>query len=442
MNSLLQKMSAHPKFGRASEFFKLMVITGSAQLIVQMVSLICGIVIIRLLPTQEYAFYTLANAMLGTMSLLSDGGISTAVMSQGGKVWDDKEKLGVVLFTGMKLRKKFSFLILMIMLPILAYLLIHQKAGSFTTILIIFSVIPAYYASMSDAVLEIVPKLHQDIKPLQKNQLFVNCSRLLFSCAFLFFFPWAFIATLAAGISRIIGNIKLRALAEKFTISATHADRMVEREIIAVVKRSLPGIVYYCLSGQITIWILSIFGSSLSLAASGALSRLGMALNVITVMFATLIVPRFARLSSSRKLLMNRFLQIFAATIIMCLIVQVLVLVFAHQLLLILGPEYLHLDKELFVYFLASNITLLISTCFGLYASRGWIIIPTFSIAYNIFFLILGVVTFDVSSLMGVLWFTLFVNCSQLLMHLPFAIYKINMIDERSLGSPDSMINN
>lgn len=422
---LLHKIRTQAKSERLTTFLSLTLITGSAQIFVQLVGLICGIIIIRLLPPQEYAFYTLANAMLGTMSLLSDGGISTGVMAEGGKVWDDKRKLGVVLYTGMKLRRKYALVTLIILLPVLAYLLMHQDASVFTTLLIILSIIPAYYASLSDALLEIVPKLHQDIKPLQRNQMTFNTSRLLLSGVFLLFFPWAFMATIAAGITRMVSNIKLRVIVDKFTTKATSTDSMVEAEIIAVVKRSLPGVIYYCLSGQITIWILSIFGNASSLAASGALSRLGMALNVLSVMMGTLIIPRFARLASSSKLLMNRFLQILACTVILCGVVQCLIAIFSQQLLFILGPDYFHLGRELFIFFLCCNVTLLISTSYGLYASRGWVIKPAVSITYNIIFLIAGVLIFDVSSLVGVLWFTLFINISQLLMHLPYAIYRI-----------------
>ena len=436
----LQKFRMHPKFEQFSAFFRLTVLTGSAQVFIQIVGLIAGIVIIRLLTAQEYAFYTLANAMLGTMSLLADGGISTGVMSQGGKVWDDKEKLGVVLYTGMKLRRKLSFVMLAVILPVLAYLLIHQNASVLVTLLIIISIIPAYYASLSDSLLEIVPKLHQDIKPLQQNQLGVGISRLILSTVFLFFFPWAFIAVIAAGIPRIIANIKLRMIANKFMTSAKVSDPIVEAQIMAVVKRSLPGVVYYCLSGQITIWILSVFGNSASLAASGALSRLGMALNVLTVMMGTLVVPRFARLLADRNIMLKRFLQIFAAMVAISCLVQLFVFTFSSQLLYVLGPAYFNLDWELFLYFLGCNITLLVSTCYGLYASRGWIIKPFFSIAYNITFLIIGVIIFDVSTLGGVLWFTLFISCSQLFMHFVFAIYKIHKTGKHSFIEADSSI--
>lgn len=425
MDFLLQKVKAHPKYVQISEFLRLTIITGSAQIIIQILSLASGIAIIRLLPSQEYAFYTLANAMIGTMSHLSDGGITTGIMMQGGKVWNDKEKLGTVLYTGMNLRNKFSIVTLIIILPILGYLLIHQNASLLTTSLIILSLIPAYYANLSDALLEILPKLHQDIKPLQQNQLIVNFMRLALSAAILFFFPWAFVAMIAAGVPRILGNIKLKAIADKFIIKAKEIDTEIEKEIIAIVKRSMPGTIYYCLSGQITIWILSIFGNSTSLAASGALSRLGMVLNIILVMLSTLVTPRFAKLPTDKNLLMKRFTQILIAVILICFIIQGTAYIFSTELLYILGKKYMSFDKELFIYFLGSNLSLLTATCYLLYASRGWITKPMYSITYNIICLIIGVLLFDVSTLIGVLWFTVFTTLLQLLMHLGFALYKM-----------------
>jgi hypothetical protein len=104
MKSLLYKLHANPKYSRAVEWGKLISLTGSAQMLVQGIALISGIFIIRLLPTEEYALYTLANTMLGTISLLADGGISTGTLATGGKVWQDPVALGKVVVTGMETR--------------------------------------------------------------------------------------------------------------------------------------------------------------------------------------------------------------------------------------------------------------------------------------------------------------------------------------------------
>ena len=189
---------------------KLISITGTSQVIVQAVGFASGILVIRLLTVQEYAFYTLANTMLGAMSLLSDGGISTGVLAQGGKVWKDKKKLGKVLVTGLNMRKKFGVISLVVSLPILFYLLIHNGASWLTSFLIIISVIPAFFATLSDALLEIPLKLNQSILPLQKNQILVSFGRLLLLCITIFIFPFGYISILSGGIARIYGNIKLK----------------------------------------------------------------------------------------------------------------------------------------------------------------------------------------------------------------------------------------
>ena len=96
MRELAQKFSNLARSEKAVTWFKLISITGGAQLIVQAIGLVSGIIVIRLLSTSEYGLYTLANTMLGTMIILADGGISAGVMAQGGKVWQDKNQLGIV----------------------------------------------------------------------------------------------------------------------------------------------------------------------------------------------------------------------------------------------------------------------------------------------------------------------------------------------------------
>src|ERR1700684_1365568 len=103
MKNIANSFYYNPKYKRSLQWFKLIAMTGAAQVLIQALGLIRGILIVRLLPTKEYAFYTIANTMLGTITLLADGGISNGVISQGGKVWNDKRKLGSVIVTGLEL---------------------------------------------------------------------------------------------------------------------------------------------------------------------------------------------------------------------------------------------------------------------------------------------------------------------------------------------------
>lgn len=422
---MIHKITTHPKFNQVIEWGKLISVTGLAQVIVQGVSLICGILIIRFLPTQEYAYYTIANAMLGTMSLLADGGISTGVMSEGGKVWNDKAALGSVLSTGLDLRKKFAVFSLLVSIPILTYLLWHQGASALVILLIIVTLIPSFFAALSDSLLEIVPKLHQDIKPLQANQVMVGVFRLILSSLSVFFLPFTFVALLANGLPRIYGNIHLKRIAFKFADKRQKPDAIKRQEILKSVKLILPGAIYYCLSGQITIWLISAFGTTSSIAQVGALGRLSMALGLFGTLFSTLIIPRFARFKADKSLLLTRFIKIVAGLLLLSLFIVLFAYIFPVQLLWILGKEYSNLSDALVLSIAGGCMNLIAGSVFGLCASRGWIINPAISIPINVLGILLGVLVLDVSSIQGVLILNILVALVQAMMWFIFFIIRI-----------------
>lgn len=425
MKQLVYRLYSDPQNGRFFSWIKLISITGSAQIIVQAVGFICGIMVIRLLPIQEYALYTIANTMLGTLTLLSDGGISIGVMSQGGKVWQDQKKLGAVLITGLDLRRKFAMGSLVVSTPILVYLLIANGASWIASLLIVASLIPAFYAALSDSLLEIAPKLHQTILPLQKIEVTVGIGRMLLSGLTLFLFPYTFVAILASGIPRIYGNLKLRKISDKFTRKAQLPDPVVRKAILGVVKRVLPGTVYYCLSGQITIWLISIFGSIATVAQIGALGRLAMMLNVISSVLSTLVLPRFARIPDEKKKLFKTFLFVQTGLLLTGCVIISLVYFFPAEILWILGKDYSNLQTELLLSVAGSCLGLLAGSSFALAASRGWAINPLISIPVTIAAVISGIVFLDISTLTGILKFNLFIIFVEIVIYYTYCTIKI-----------------
>ncbi len=429
MKDFLIKLKQHPKYDTIVSWGKLISITGSAQIIVQAVGFVCGILVIRLLPTQEYALYTLANTMLGTMTVLSDAGISTGVMAQGGKVWQNREKLGVVMATGLDLRRKFAIGSLILSTPILLYLLVHNGASWLMAIMIVLSLIPAFYAALSDSLLEIVPGLHQSILPLQKNQVVVSLGRLLLSAVSLFIFPWTFVAILANGIPRIYGNIQLKKISKDFIDNDQNPDPVVREDILKVVKRILPGAIFYSFSGQITIWIVSVFGNITSIAQLGALGRIAVLLNIISVLIGTLLIPRFSRLENNSLILLKRYSQV----ILMCTILMILfaagVYIFSDKILWILGNNYSSLNFELFLVMISSCLNLIAGVAYSLYSSKGWILPPLYSISKTVVVLIVASLVFDLSTLSGALYLNILFSITAVLSDVFYGYYNILKID-------------
>lgn len=425
MRSIIQFISAKPFLARAFELGRLVAITGLSQILVQLVGFLCAILVIRMLAPTEYALYILMNTMLGTMAVLADGGISSGVTSEGGKVWRDREKLGVVLATGLNLRKKFGLISLIVAIPALLFLLRTHETQWLTSLLIVLAVIVSFYSTLTGSMLQIAPKLQQDIAPLQKNMVQANVLRLLMLGASLVFFPFAFIAVLASGLPQLWANRRLRAISLPYANWKQDSDHIVRRQIMTFVKRLLPGSIYYCISGQITIWLISIFGSTTALAQVGALTRLTMVLSLFNIMVNMLIIPRFARLTDNKSILLAWYMRIHFYLIAFCAMVVFAAWIFPEEVLWILGDHYKGLNYELLLSIIGSCLNLIVGINFALNASRGWLLNPVITICLGIAGITGGVLLLDISTLRGVLLFNIFTGVVGLFVHPLFGFLKI-----------------
>jgi O-antigen/teichoic acid export membrane protein len=413
------------RYPKILEWTKLIAVTGSAQVTVQALTLIGGMIIIRYLPTKEYALYTIANSFLGTMAVLSDGGVATGVMAEGGKVWKDKVKLGSLLSTGLFLRKRFAIGSLVICLPLLTYMLYSHGANWLTILLIGSCLTFAFVVNLSQTLLTTIVKLHQDIKSLQKIQVSVGVSRLIMVLGSVFFLPLTFLLILVNGLSQVKANNRLRKLISNYADRTQPPNAIFKTEILKIVKRLLPSIIYFAFLGQITIWLVSVFGNTSSLAQAGALSRLSMTLTIFTILIATLIVPRFARLPANRNLLLKTYLGIHLGVFGLCILIVAATYFFPSQILWILGNQYSNLSHELLLSIIGSCLNIIVGTSFSLYSNRGWVINPLIGIPFNLLVIIVCIKVLDLSTLSGVLILNLIVELQSMLFNFIFGFYKI-----------------
>jgi O-antigen/teichoic acid export membrane protein len=405
-------------------------ITATAQGAVQVIAFLCGLLVIRLLSVEQYAWYTIGNTMLGMVSVLSDGGIYTGVMAGGGRVWQDRAKLGSVLATGLALRRKFAVGAVVVTTPLLVVLLHRNSAPPLAIVLIALALIPAVWASLSDSMLQIIPKLHRKIWPLQRNQLEVGGGRLALTALLAFLFPWAWICIVAAGIPRVIGNIRLRRMTFRDADPRAVPDPQQRAQILSIVRRVMPQSIYYCISGQLTVWLLSVAGTTAAVAQLGALGRVVVITSVFTALFATLAYPSFARCHPVRAMLVRRLVPVLAAATVLALGLVALSWLFPGPILLVLGPEYAGLEYQLFLAMVAAGVSLVSGTTSGMMSSRGWPVNPVLHISLNFAAIVSGIFIFDVTDLAGVLKFNIFVNMSYLVTQLINAVWRLGPLND------------
>jgi O-antigen/teichoic acid export membrane protein len=386
---------------------KLISVTASAQVVVQVLGFVCGILIIRLLPVEEYALYILANTMLGAMNVLGNAGITQGVMAEGGKVWHDKDKLGAVLITGLELRRKFAIGSLILTIPVLIYLLLDNGSTWLTSLLIALSLIPSFYAELSDNILQIVPKLNHNINPLQKNQVAVSIGRVLLLSLTIFIFPFAAITILSNGLPRIYGNLNLRKIAESHANFDQESNPEVRKNILKIVKRILPGSIYYAISGQLVIFLISIFGNTSSIAKLGALSRLTMLITFVVIMVDYILVPRFSKLNNSKNVLIREYFVIQIVLLFTVFVIVTSTYLFSDYILYVLGENYYGLNKELVLMAVNGCVSLFSVSTNKLLSSRGIVLSPLFFISFMIVIQFSFAFLVDLTSISGVIFYSI-----------------------------------
>ena len=391
------------------KWVKLVGVTGGAQVLIQGLGFLVGIYIIHILSKEQYAYYTLANTMLGTMAVLADGGISTGVMAEGGKEWEDRKQLGEILATGMHMRKQFALGSLLVSIPILFYLLNDQGLDWWQSALLIACLIPAFLAALSGSLLQIVPRLHQEINELLKINVQLNVVRLVLTLPVLYFVPFASLAILASGVGQWVNNIQLRKLSLGKADWKTAPNPEYRRRIMEKVKKVLPGSIYYCISGQITVWLIAFFSSTESVAEIGALSRLMMVLTLVKLSLDMLVVPRYARLPSSKSVVIARFFQVLLLLITLSVAIVGAVALFPQWFLWILGDGYQNLEYEVVLMTIGSCITLMSGVAYLMASSRGIIPNPYLFIVFNIVGEVILIYFFiDYTTLEGVIIFSIY----------------------------------
>ena len=393
-------------------------LTGGMQAAIQGFAFLSGLIVIRLLPVHEYAYYTIANATLGTLIVLTDCGIAQGVMAQGGKVWQSRDALGSVLVAGMALRRQFGALAALVSMPVLYLLLTQQGAPSASALLIAASIVPLFLSSLSGQVLEVVPRLHQRLMALQRIQLSGSALRLVAAASLVTLFPYAWLANIGAGFGQVWAVWRLRRLGGELASLDAVPDRAARQSIVQQVRRTAPSAVYYAFAGQISVWLISILGSTESVAQVGALGRLAVVFNVIAAVFTLVFVPRFARMQAdqgSGVLARYWFVQIAMLTSLAAIVSWVTL--FPTLALAVLGPAYARLTHEVVLAAASGALGLLSGSAYALGGARGIVIAPWFVVPFAILVQAVLIMSLPMSTVAGVLWLGVLTNLTFWVMH-------------------------
>lgn len=363
--------------------------------------------------------------MMSTMNILADSGIGVGLSSIGGRVWQDPDRFGQLINTAMRLRRYLAAVSIVIVTPLLIWMLIRNGASKPYAGFITLAVLFALSCELASGVLSVVPRLHSQIGRVQKLDLIGALCRLAILCVAYFIFLNAAVAVCATLFSVLIQYLLLRRWVGDTINTAAPVNREDRSEILRIVRSQAPNAVFYCVQGQIAIWLIGIFGSTKNVAEIGALGRLGIIFAVIGSIMTSIVLPSFARCQSPTQL-RRRYFQIVGAFVTFGASLLIVSAIFPRELLWILGKQYGHLANEVSLMVLLSVLSSIGAAMVALNMTKGWvkyywlnipclILLQAFLIHYLNLTSTHGVLVFGVLSLLpgilfstGITWANLF----------------------------------
>ena len=385
---------------------------------VQVIGFVSGILLIRRLDQREYAYFTITNTMQGTLNLLADIGISIGLVSIGGRVWHDRHRFGQLVNTALGLRRKLGFLAVIVVVPILYYLLVKNGASTNYTALLIVAVLVGLGVQLSNGVLSVVPRLQSAVGKIQTIDLTGAVARLLAIVALMYLFLNGAVAIAIGSATLLLQYWMLRRYVAG-VIDLNAPENAEDRAaMVGFIRSQAANAIFFCLQGQITIFLISIFGQQVSsIAEVGALSRLAMIFAVLSNLLANILAPAFAR-SQEATTLRWRYAAIVSAVAGFSLAIVAAAIFFPQQFLFVLGNKYAHLDRELLLMVGGAVITAMASTLWSLNAAKAWISGSWLYIPLTLATQLALIPFTDFSSVRGVLTFNLISAIPSLLLNL------------------------
>ncbi len=397
-----------------------------AQGVLQILMAVGGFMLLRWMPVEEYARFTLAFAIQSAMIAIADIGFSGAIVPLVGRRTGEPATIGAYIAGARRLRQ---WLLPFVMVGgFLAFLLLGRRQGvEFAHLAVLFLLVAATVWTNAVSVLNCAPLvIRQDLRFLQVIQNGMAVLRI--GGYTLGHVAGILGSVLALGLNTLLngglaGLLRRRARPHVDEPDGNAPSAVAARaEILRFVRPQVPLVIFNAVQGQIIIFLASIFGQGGSLAETGALTRLNLIFAVAPYLLGWVVQPYFARIES--RLVVRRFWQITGAGFLTLACAPLAGWVLPEPFLWLLGPSYSHLRTEVALLLLGGSLGAAVGLVSTLLLARRWVFAD--AIVWigllTVGFQVLAVAFGDVSRPSGALGVMIWGNFGSLIAYLILAI--------------------
>lgn len=377
----------------------------SGQVIFQILGFLTSLLIIRHSTKEVYGTYQIILSIQMLIAAMSASGMMAGYQKIGSRNWDDDRSLSSLYFTATSIRSRIFLVAMVVGASYGFYAFLKENTLQATAFYLLISAVLAY-PSVHLPFLQYLFLLKKRIVEHQKTSVYDRLAKFLLILPVIFLFSWDLSVTLLT-ICTIIPSYLALAFAYRSLQGIRTTNRIFDgdksRVMLDYVKKNWHNSVFYAFKGQISIIILATFGTIGQVASLGALTRFSLVLAMLATVFNSTLGMEVAK--ERDKVKAQRAYWTYVGVAIGFGIAAIFVAnLIPHWLLLILGPEYGGLDKELILVLINGFLGVLVSITHNMNTARGWIhYSPILEIPLTVVALVAAVLLFDLTTLMGVI---------------------------------------
>ncbi|SNT27873.1 Membrane protein involved in the export of O-antigen and teichoic acid [Granulicella rosea] len=331
-----------------------------------------GLIMVRRLSVEAYAQVGLATGFQALVATLMDLGFASTIIPLVGAQHGDRRLVGRYVRAAKRLRDR-SFFILGPLAGLCFIAMMHKHHWGWPIQTILVASVLAYLYSGGKLSYHAAPLfLYGKLREFYVPQVIPALLRV-----------GAFLALATAGWLNAGAATALTALAlvasaeliakksEPYLVWPAKDDRATEREIVRYVMPAAPAMIFSAFQSQISLFLVSIFGSTVDLAQIAALGRIGGLFAIFTIFNVTVVEPYIARLERGRVL--RNFIGLFSIATLGSIPVVALAFLRPQFYLWILGAKYRDLGPDLGWLIFGACINYLAGLLWIMNRARKWL---------------------------------------------------------------------
>ena len=363
-----------------------------------------GLLLAHWLPVHDYAIYTIMTVIMGTMTLLTKGGVHLGYSALLGRDWPDQAKVDAAGKVVVRIRRLMSVIMLPPICAVAAVLLLQNGVSYLQLGLLVGMLLLSWYFDMQTRVIDQILFFAKQTSRVQMLDTALNAVRLLIVT--LLYLLRVLSGGAAIAVAVLIAALRVTPIKRWIVriVPASPANQPSAEDYAMVrntAMRQMPIEIFTVFQTQIMLFTLGFFAGTASVASYGALSRIPQLLVPIQVLSYAFIIPAYTRQNTHvirRLIAYSLFCAVPAFALVM------LSWLAPGPVLMLIGGNYGGLEHELVIATLNAALFNTMGIAWNLLAHRGlnhfaWLQIPV-----GLAWCAAAPFLFDLTHLSGALW--------------------------------------